>query len=64
MIGVWRVAFVSVVFCLYTLQVMVFMLVFLLVCAPCEDGFFLLAVAASLLLALSCDVYHGQPKLS
>ena len=33
---------VSVAFCLYTLQVMVFMLVFLLVCAPCEDGFFFL----------------------
>ena len=33
---------VSAAFCLYTLHVMVFMLVFLLVCAPCEDGFFFL----------------------
>jgi len=42
---------------------MVFTLVFFIVCDLSEEGFHPLEVAASLLLALACDVYHAQPKL-
>jgi len=49
--------------CLYKLHSVVFTLVFFIVCDLSEEGFHPLEVAASLLLALACDVYHAQPKL-
>ena len=42
---------------------LVFICVFFCVLNPERGGFHLLAVAVSMLLAISCDVYHGRLKL-